>query len=219
MALAILQACGFPVAIGDLIANTHGINDAEALSLLSDDDITTLCKQLRKGNGISGSLGEHPVAISMLLESKFKLAAYCCRFLLNCGDVPDNMNVTNAIVNGVFKHYVESVRKHDDPEVPEFSKKDWQQNFEVLDNWLHGCRGDSSKLPLLYVIRDDTERSAEAMNTFSDHDAALSAKAEIVHNAGPPIVYSDQFRMDNQKVFNLMVEAFGSDAHAMSHMK
>ena len=127
--------------------------------------------------------------------------------------------MTNAILNGVFKHHVESVRKHDDPEVPEFSKKDWQQNFEVLDNWLHGCRGNSSKLPLSYVIRDDTEPSAEATNTFSDHDAALSAKAEIVHNAGPPIECSDQFRMDNQKVINLMVEAFGSDALATSHMK
>ena len=135
MTSAILQACGFIVAIGDLIANTQGVNDVEALSLLSDDDIVTLCKQLRKDNGIAGSPGENPAAISMLLESKFKLAAYRCRFLLNCGDVPDNMNVTNAIVNGVFKHYVESIRKHEDPEVPEFSKKDWQQNFEVLDNW------------------------------------------------------------------------------------
>ena len=44
---------------------------------------------------------------------------------------------------------------HADPRAPEINDKDWARTFEAIDEWLHGCLGEFSKIPLDYVVRDN----------------------------------------------------------------
>ena len=44
---------------------------------------------------------------------------------------------------------------HVDPGAPEINDKDWARTFEVIDEWLRGCLGEFSKIPLAYVVRDN----------------------------------------------------------------
>ena len=42
-----------------------------------------------------------------------------------------------------------------DEEPPEINDKDWAHTFEAFDKWLCGCLGESSKIPLAYVVHDN----------------------------------------------------------------
>ena len=62
-------------------------------------------------------------------------------------------DVTLAAVRAIRAHkgWEES---HEDVEPPEINEKDWAQTFESIDEWLHGCLGEMSKIPLAYILRD-----------------------------------------------------------------
>ena len=44
---------------------------------------------------------------------------------------------------------------HVDVKALEINNKDWACTFEAIDEWLHGCLGEFSKIPLAYVVCDN----------------------------------------------------------------
>ena len=48
-----------------------------------------------------------------------------------------------------------------DVEAPELNNKDWTRTFEAINEWLRGCLGEFSKIPLAYVVQDNEAVTAD----------------------------------------------------------
>ena len=133
--------------------------------------------------------------------------------------MPNEHIITTATINRRWKDYVEKVRNYDEPEIPELTKKDWQRNFDILDNWLHESRGTVSKLPLSYVVREDEDRvvPVNIVNVNDFDDAARGAAGIAAPQHG--VLHSYYFPEDNKSVYALLDKAFALNTEAHTHIK
>ena len=80
-----------------------------------------------------------------------------CYFLRYCRSTSRNTDAATITLAAVrsMKTHKDWESNHVDVGPPEINNKDWARTFEAIDEWLHGCLGEFSKIPLAYVVRDN----------------------------------------------------------------
>jgi hypothetical protein len=101
-------------------------------------------------------------SISFRAESNLKMACYYLRYhrRISRATVPANITLANI---RTLKSLKEWEATHTDAEPPTIEAKDWPKTFEKLEAYFRGCLG-TTKIPLLYVIRETIEVKPEAQD-------------------------------------------------------
>lgn len=140
---------GFNAQAAAAIVNDQGYDTLDELELLTDEEVISLCKNVRKptGNTRAGR------AITLKAENNLKLACYMLRHYKRTSRTPDPADVTVDAIRELAD-LKKQEKKHEDKEPPTIKPSDWVATFELLTEWLRQCRGTSG-LPLAYVVRND----------------------------------------------------------------
>ena len=104
-------------------------------------------------------------------------------------------DITLAAVQSIWVHkgWEES---HEDVEPPEINEKGWACTFESIYEWLRGCLGETSKIPLAYVICDTV-----AIIDDPAAPATWPSKVDELIGHAPHCDAADNYLTDNVKVW------------------
>ena len=177
---AALTCMGFTPAVATFIMDTQGMNDLEEFLLMDDEGVRTLCKVIRRlgghvpnpafaaagtaaaaaAAGIPTNISNPGYVVSTCAETNLKLM---CHFLCYHRSTSRNTEATIITPAAVWsmKTHKDWESNHVDVEAPELNDKDWARTFEAIDEWLRGCLGEFSKIPLAYVVWDNEAVTAD----------------------------------------------------------
>ena len=216
---AALVRLGTTAEVANEITATQGIDTIEELRILTDDEVETLCHAIRRPGGLmpnpafnaAGGAAAAVAAgipaqithtghvISARAENNIKLAAYFLRFKERTSRAPDAASITLANVRSLLDHK-KWEETHDDVDAPTLDEKDWPHTIEAIEEWFRGCLGDSSKIPLAYVIRTDEDPAGDPAAGWTSKADELIGRAPI-RVGGNPV---PNFLADNIKVWELL---------------
>ena len=177
---AALTRMGFTPAVATFIMDTQGINDLEEFLLIDDEGVGTLCKAIRRPGGqvpnpafaaagtaaaaaaagIPTNISNPGYVVSTRAETNLKLMCYFLCYRRSTSRDTEATIITLAAVRSMKTHK-DWESNHVDVEAPELNDKDWALTFEAIDEWLRGCLGEISKIPLAYVVRDNEAITAD----------------------------------------------------------
>ena len=175
-----LTRIGFTAAVASFIMDTQGMNDLEEFLLLDDEGVGTLCRAIRRPGGqipnpafaaagtaaaaaaarIPANISNPGYVVSTHAETNLKLMCY---FLLYHRSTSCDTEATVITLDAVWsmKTHKDWESNHVDVEAPELNDKDLARTFEAIDEWLHGCLGEFSKILLAYVVQDNKAVTAD----------------------------------------------------------
>ena len=177
---AALTRMGFSPAVASFITDTQGMNDLDEFLLLDDEGVGTLCKAVRRPGGqipnpafaaagtaaaaaaagIPANISNPGYVVSTRAETNLKLMCYFLRYRRSTSRDTEAAVITLDAVRSLKTHK-DWEAHHVDVAAPEINDKDWARTFEAIDEWLRGCLGEFSKIPLAYVIRDNAAIAAD----------------------------------------------------------
>ena len=170
---AALTRMGFTAAVATFITDTQGMNDLEEFLLMDDEGVGTLCKAIQRPGGqipnpafaaagppaaaaaagIPANISNPGHVVSTRAETNLKLMCYFLRYRRSTSRNTDAAAITLAAVRSMKTHK-DWESNHVNVGPPDINDKDWARTFEAIDEWLRGCLGEFSKIPLAYVVRD-----------------------------------------------------------------
>lgn len=161
---AAMTRIGFTEAAAQALVEEQGIDSLEEVKLLTDDEIESLCRVIRRPGGnlppVAGALpGAVPVPnpgvpVNQRAEGHLKLLAFYLRHQARVSrnvTVPD---ITLEVIRSVreLREFESTYKKPDD--LPTINAKDWPKTMEAIDEHLRSVLGER-KIPLAYVVRKD----------------------------------------------------------------
>ena len=158
---AALMRLGFSAKAAGFITDDQGLDTLDELKVLTNDEIESLCKVVRRPGGTvpnpnAGDPGQ-PATLSnpgeqvpLRAELNLKLACYYLRFKDQTSRVVGSPEINLVNVRELRNHR-DWEKSHKDVDAPELSLRDWSRNIESIEEWLRGCLG-VSKIPLAYVV-------------------------------------------------------------------
>lgn len=193
------------------IVNEQMMRDLAQFALLTDDEVTNLCKVTRRPGGLlpnpnANAPGQPPmitnpgVSVSLVAENNLKLACYWLRFKERTSRVvtPEMVTLDSIQTMRRFKLWEE---QHRDVDPPEINVRDWPRTIEAIQEYLRGCLGDS-KLPLAYVIRKHEEvPETDPEGGYATYVDELVARAPIKNADG---TCTATYLTDRVKVWELI---------------
>ena len=187
---AALVHMGTTAEVANEITAMQGIDTIEELRILTDDEVETLCHAIRRPGGLMpnpafNAAGGAGHVISARAENNIKLAAYFLRFKERTSRAPDVASITLGNVRSLLDHK-KWEETHDDVDAPTLDEKDWPHTIEAIEEWFRGCLGDSSKIPLAYVIRTDEDPAGDPAAGWTSKADELIGRAPI-HVGGNPV--------------------------------
>ena len=216
---AALGRMGTTAKVANEITAMHGIDTIKELCILTDDEVETIFRAIcRPGrlmpNPVFNAAGGAPAAlaagipaqvtntghvISARAENNIKLAAYFLRFKECTSRAPDAASITLGNVQSLLDHK-KWEETHDNVDAPTLDEKDWPHTIEAIEEWFRGCLGDSSKIPLAYVIRTDEDPAGDPAAGWASKADELIGRAPICVGGNPV----PNFLADNIKVWELL---------------
>ena len=177
---ATLTCMGFSPAVASFITDTQGMNDLEEFLLMDDEGVGTLCKAIRRPGGqipnpafaaagmaaaagaagIPANIANPGYVISTHAETNLKLMCYFLHYRRSTSCDTEAADITLDAV-WAMKTHKDWEASHVDVEALEINNKDWAHTFEAIDEWLCGCPGEYSKIPLAYVVRENEAVTAD----------------------------------------------------------
>ena len=168
---AALTRMGFSPAVASFITDTQGMNDLDEFLLMDDEDMGTLCKAIHHpggqipnpafaaagtaatvaATGIPTNISNPGYVVSTCAKTNLKLMCYFLCYRRSTSHDTEAAVITLDAVRSMKTHK-DWESNHVDVKAPEINDKDWARTFEAIDEWLHGCLGEFSKIPLAYVI-------------------------------------------------------------------
>ena len=149
--------------------------------------------------GIPAQITNTGHMISARAENNIKLAAYFLRFKESTSQAPDTVSITLGNAWSLLDHK-KWEETHDDVDAPTLDEKDWPHTIEAFEELFRGCLGDSSIIPLAYVIRTDEDPAGDPAAGWTSKADELIGQAPI-HVGGNPV---PNFLADNIKVWELL---------------
>jgi hypothetical protein len=156
-----LNRIGFTIAASQVIVDEQGLDSLDEIRLLTDDEIDSLCKVIRRPGGqIPGpNPGDPPVnnpgtPVNLRAENHLKLLAFYLRHQERVSRRAAAADITLDTIRALreLRDFELSYRPPDDP--PAINAKDWPKTMESLHEYLRSYLGDR-KIPLAYVVRKD----------------------------------------------------------------
>lgn len=135
----------------------------DEIQLLTDDEIESLCKVIRRPGGVipGANPGDPPVnnpgtPINLRAENHLKLLAFYLRHQKRISRVVNVANITLDSIRTLREQrdYESSYKAPDDP--PTINAKDWPKTMESIQEYLRSYLGEQ-KIPLAYVVRKDED--------------------------------------------------------------
>ena len=187
---AALARLGFSDEAATSIQVDQGLSTLDEFELLSDSDVSDLCKVVRRPGGTvaavgapGGQVANPGISVSMRAETNLKLACYFLRYGTRTSRVTVPADITLDNVRAL-KEYRDWEKAHDDVD-PHELKRDWPRNMENLEEYLRGCLGSISRIPLAYVVRENLEAQLVApAGGYASRQDELVARAPIVDANG-----------------------------------
>jgi hypothetical protein len=213
---AMLMRLGFTATAATVVVDEQGMDSCKELCYLTDDKVEGLCQVVQKPGGTipnpNAAVAGQPAVISnpgtVILkraENNLKLA---CHFICHYAHISHAVVVAMITLNGVRAMHPlkQQEEDHEDPEPPEnlINAKDWPKTFEGLLEYFRTCLG-ATKIPLVYVIRDNIEVPAEADDPATNYlmpQDKMIARAPIQDAAG---IFMAHYITDQETVWEKLV--------------
>jgi len=147
-----LAQMGFAQPTINYMTTRQGMDSLEEFKILTDDEVESLCKVLRRPGGTTGNPPRpHPgFAVSIRAELNLKLMCYALRFGERTSRTVNAIDLTLDTIHKMKMHREWEKGAKDVPP-PDFTEKDWSRMIDAIEEWLCGCLG-VLKIPLAYVI-------------------------------------------------------------------
>jgi hypothetical protein len=154
-----LNRFGFTVAASQVIMDEQGLESLEEIKLLTDDEIKSLYRVIRRPGGMipgPSNPGNVPVNNSSTLvilraENHLKLLVLFLGHQERVNRRSDAANITLDTILA-FRELRDFDKPPDDP--PPINATDWTKTMESVHEYLRSYLGDC-KIPLAYVVRKD----------------------------------------------------------------
>lgn len=208
-----LQRLGFTQEAAVHITNVQNLTDLDEFKILTDSEVESLCRVVRKPGGTipnPNPAGGPPIPdpgtpVSLQACNNLKLMCFLLRFKERTSRpiVPADITVDSVRALIGYRQWEE---KHEDPDTPELTFKDWPRTIEVIEEYLRACLG-TTKIPLAYIIREDPTVVPPAQDPSADY---LTLQDEMIarapHTEGNPPVHTQAYKDDNVAVFQKIAE-------------
>ena len=158
---AALARLGFSAKGAGFITKDQGLDTLDELKVLTNDEIESLCKVVRRHGGTipnpnagdpgqPATLSNTEEQVSLQAELNLNLAFDYLRFKDQTSQVvgAPEMNLVN---NRRLRNQRDWEKSHKYVDAPELSLRDWSRNIESIEEWLRGFLG-VTKIPLAYVV-------------------------------------------------------------------
>jgi hypothetical protein len=209
-----LQRMGLSATASVAITEEQGLDSLNEIKLLTDDEVESLCKVVRRPGGtIPGpNPGDAPVnnpgiPINLRAENHLKLLAFYLRHQDRIGRVPTVASITLDTVRELreLRDFEMGYRPPDDP--PTINAKDWPKTMESIWEYLRSYLGDR-KIPLAYVVRKD-QAVPDAMppNGYPTvQDAMIARAAHFTVAADGTFVNDPTYISNREKVYEIIAK-------------
>ena len=129
-------------------------------------------------DGIPAQITNTGHVISARAENNIKLAAYFLRFKERTSRAPDMASITLGNVCSLLDHKKWD-ETHDNVHAQTLDEKDWPCTIKAIEEWYRGCLGDSSKIPLAYIIRTEEDPAVDPAAGWASKADELIGRAPI----------------------------------------
>ncbi|KAI2513671.1 hypothetical protein MHU86_811 [Fragilaria crotonensis] len=194
---ATMTRIGFTEAAAQALVEEQGIDSLDEVRLMTDEEIESLCKVLRRPGGmVPGAAGaaqvQNPgVQVNQRAEGHLKLMAFYLRHQARVSRVVHAPDITLETIRTVRElREFESTYKAPTGDLPTINAKDWPKTMESIEEYLRSYLGER-KIPLAYVIRKD-----EAIPTGADPPTNYPTKQDEMIARAPHFTLGD----DNVRV-------------------
>ena len=190
------------------IVYDQGINQLHTLHYLTNSDVETLCKNVKRpgevaaGNRGGANLGH---MISHWAEMNIKLAAYWLQYSEKISHPKIGADVTVAVVRSIHA-LCDAEGTYDDPSATTIDDRNWPRTFDTIDEYFRNSFG-MTNIPLAYVTREHVEPMEGEKDTW-DHplDQRIDRAPHFIPQVGANHARHPTFIMDNKTVFDKLAE-------------
>jgi hypothetical protein len=210
-----LVRLGFSVDGAVDITADQGLDTLDEIKLLTDVEVSDLCKALRRPGGQiinPNAVGANPamianpgVQVSLRAETNLKLACYYLRFRDRISRAVASVDVTLPNIRAL-RALRDSEKEYKQPtDAPDVDEKYMITTIDNIESYLGKYVGDT-KVPLSYVIRDDPEVIPEADDppeNYETRQSEMVARAPHTDAAGNP---DPVFVQDNHTVWDIIAD-------------
>ncbi|KAI2512329.1 Reverse transcriptase (RNA-dependent DNA polymerase) [Fragilaria crotonensis] len=159
---AAMVRIGFTEMAAQALVDEQGMDSLEEIKLLTDDEIESLCKVIRRPGGMipappggaagAANIPNPGVPVNQRAEGHLKLLAFYLRHQARISRTVTVAQVTLEAIRTVRElREFESTYKNPD-DLPTINAKDWPKTMEAIDEYLRSVLGER-KIPLAYVVR------------------------------------------------------------------
>ena len=193
-------------------AGHQGLNRLTDMAELTDEDVTSICYNVRRPGGTVQDANGNQVQdrgsnISFLAEQKLKYVVYFIKHRGRCSDavafgdvVPDNVNA--------IKPLYQEEKVHKDPDMTEakdlIDKKDWNKTFENIDEYIGKFNGIQGT-PLLYLCRETIEPQDNPADGWATERLRMIGRAPHTALVNGQPVPTATYKTDNTKLWDIIL--------------
>jgi hypothetical protein len=214
---------GFTNGADDNIVDVQGIDLVRELGYLNDEDVTNLCKTIRRPGGhlpnpafagdptLPPTIPYTGIMISQRAETNMQLASYTVRHhnrISRATNVP-GMNPTSIRRLRELK-IKENSRVTEAPAAPKIDPKNWPKTMDALQDYFNCILGET-KAPLAYVIRDVAAVPDEADDPATNYDTPENEMVACMPHQDAAGVDLPTYIHDRSKVWQTMSEVCRDD--------
>lgn len=157
-----LTRIGFSQVAAQAIVEDQGLDTLSEIKLLTDDEIESLCKVIRRPGGTvpAADPAAAPVPnpgtpVNMRAENHMKLLAFYLRHQERVSRSVQAPDITLESIRTLRElREFESTYKATTDDAPTINTKDWPKTMESIHEFLRSYLGEH-KIPLAYVVRKD----------------------------------------------------------------
>ena len=196
---------------------TQGYEDFDELKDLSDDDVTALCRIIRRpggevtvGTGATATSKINPgTQVFIVVETSLKLVCYYLRHYLDRLSrkvVHTDITVDNVKKLKDMKREDEKYEEMKPDTYPKIDEKSWPDTFDNLDIFLRTYLGES-RIPLMFVVRDQVEVTPEAQEPPTKYECVtdeMIARATHGRTVGNTTEVHPTFVLNSAKVWDIL---------------
>ena len=191
------------------VVDDQGIDTVDELGVLTDDEIETLCKTIRRPGGTivnaAGANIPNPgTNISLRAETNMKLAAYWVRYRKKTSRATTPANIMLADVRDI-RGLRDWQLHHTALEASDtiIDMKNWPKTVDAIKEYLRGNLGVTG-IPLAYVVRENEAVADDPPDGWTTRQEEMIMRAPINNAAGD--ARTPTFVTDNQRVWDLLSE-------------
>jgi hypothetical protein len=215
---AMYTRLGFTNGADNNIVDVQGIDSVRELGYLNDEDVTNLCKTIRRPGGhlpnpafVVGQIPAVPatipytgIMISQRAETNMQLASYTARHHNRISRVTNIANMNPTSIRRLRELKIkEDTRDSDPPTAPTIDPKNWPKTMDALQDYFSCVLGET-KAPLAYVIRDVAEVPDEANDPPANYDTPENEMIARMPHQDPQGVDLPTYIHDRSKVWQTM---------------